>query len=208
MEQVIEQLYGLKVGDKVQYIGNNEKTYNKSIFNKKGVVNRIVPQTGEFHVKLEGIHYEVSFQRNDLLLLEQPEEEAADFEGLLTETSFMSAAQMKSYLTKYHDLQEGKDFSVTDRDGTKEVMLNNEKYVTVLKDLFSLEKVNKELVETKMKDFKHTMLPQFTAEGALSLTFKASNWTFRTHLAPWSIQYSLLLQYGLDLYEEWGFENN
>lgn len=208
METKVEELYGLKIGDKVKYIGNEEKYYNKIFFNKEGVVTKIIPPTGEFHVKFPDVQYEVSFQRNDLLLLDGNENKEVDFEGQLTEVNELSLPEMRSYLKKYHDLQEGKDFSLTDRDGKKEVMLTNEKYVTVLKDLFSLEKVSKELADKSLNDFKHTMLPEINENCSVSLTFKIANWTFRTHLTPWSIQYALLAQYGLDLYDEWGIKKS
>lgn len=203
---MLEELYGLKIGDEVKYIGNDENAYNSDIFNKTGIVKNILPKTGEFYVSLDEIHYNVSFQRVDLLLLSESLREKVEFEGQLTETNFMTLPEMKEYLNKYHEFIEGKDFSITEQNGKKEVMLRNDKYAALIKDLFSIEKVSKELTGKSSRDFKHSMLPEITSDGTVSLIFKASDWTFRTHVMPFSIQYSLLLSFDVDIYKEWGFE--
>jgi heme oxygenase len=205
--QTVDNLYGLKVGDKVQYIGNNEQFYNKSLFNKIGDIVKILPSTGEFVVKINELHYDVSFSRNDLYLIDSYERLDVDFEGILTQANLMTVNEMCGYLTKYHDLVEGKDFSLSVRDDLNEVFLTNDKYATLIKDLIDVQKVNRELANSYTDDFKQKMKTVVQHTGAVSLMFKISNWTFRTHLTPWTIQHSLLLNYDVNLYEEWGFKN-
>lgn len=204
MNQIVKELYGLKIDDSVQYIGNNENHFSKNLFNRKGKVKSIIPATGEFHVKLEGIEYAVSFQRYELLLLDSEEIKEVNFESQLTNDTKLTLNDMRSYLKKYHNLIEGKHFSLSNVNENKEVMLNNEKYALLIKELLTVNKVTKELTSDNTLEFKHTMLPEISKNGSISISFQISDWKFRTHLSPWGVQYSLLFQYGIDLYEEWG----
>jgi hypothetical protein len=204
--ETVEEMFGVKVGDTVKYVANNEKDYPKSLFDKEGQVTRIIPKTGEFHVKIEGVHYEVSFGRTDIVNLSAPEIEEIAFEGRLTETPSMSMGEMKSYLKHYHDFSEYYDFSLVEINGKKEVNLKNEAYAKLVEELFALEKVDAALAESTSKDFKGTMGIEIK-DSSVTSRFRASDWTFRTHLAPWTIQSSFFAQFGIDLFKEWGFKN-
>lgn len=207
MEQkTVESLYGLKIGDRVKCLLDNTETYGKNFFNKQGQITKILPETAEFHVRFEDVPYQVSFQRVFLLSYNEFNQHVEEFTGQLTETMTMSAYQMRSYLDQYHNLKEGTDFAITNEGRLKEVILTNEKYVRLIKDLFSIESVSKELVGNRTNDFKHTMMPSIKQEGNISLTFNTSDWTFRTHLTPWGIQRSLLALYDLDIDKEWKFK--
>lgn len=203
----VDSLYGLKIGDKVQYIANNEKDYNKLVFNKIGEVKKIVAATGEFIVGFDDLHFDVSFQRPGLLLLDESNKEIVEFNGVLTETTTLNSSEIRGYLTKYHDFVEGSDFSVSTRDDVNEIMLLNDKFASMIKDLIDIQKVNREFLGTASKDFKHTIKPAILYGEAVSVSFKIANWTFRTHLTPWTVQHSFLLNYNINLYEEWGFTN-
>ncbi|AEO93648.1 gp389 [Bacillus phage G] len=207
MSDTVEELYGLKVGDRVKYVENDIKVFGETYFNKEGVLTNIIPQTGEFRVRIDGRHFDVSFQRYSLILLDDSDRKEIKFEKQLLEVNSLSLGEMKNYLRMHHDLKEGVDYSISERDGKNEVILKNEKYALLLKDLVSVENVSRELTGKSNGKFKSTIMPSISQNQAYSLSFKVANWEFGTHLTPWGIQYFVLSHYGFNPYKEiFGYE--
>lgn len=204
-EKTVSSLYGLKVGDHIKYVANNKEHFDPLIFNLEGQIENIKPFTGEFIVRSKQTPFMVSFSRTDLLLLGVTRDKNVDFHGIIFDTPSLSLNEMYSYLTKYHDLNEGIDFSLSYRDEKKEVHLTNTSYASLVKDLITMRKVNKEIGEKNHRDFKHTMKTE-VINDAISLRFKLSDWTFRTHLTPWGLQQSFFIQHDLDMQNEWGID--
>ncbi|MNC23613.1 hypothetical protein D3C81_1327590 [compost metagenome] len=206
----VQQLYGLKVGDSVQYIGD-ETRHVKDIIYKIGPIVEIEPRGGQFYVKFNDIAYNVSFARQDLLLLENKQQEEIDFNGILVDREDLTIDEMRSYLLKYHGFTEGLDFAVTLREINnetyKEVFLTHPSYVKLMKDLFSFQKAREVLTGENVKDFKNTFRTTILEGSAISASFKISSWTFRTHVLGWHVQKYLAMVFGVDLMYELGLEN-
>lgn len=199
----INQLHDIKIHDKVLFASDDRQAYSFNYFKKQGTVLDIIRQTNEIYVKFEN-DMMISCERFRVILLDGKEQEEVDFEGQITEQKTISLGEMRNYLKKYHSFHEGNDFSISHRDDSKLVMLSNEKYVQLLKDLFSVEKVEKELTGVETISFNHTMKSVITPEQYVYLSFEIADWTFKTHLSPWNIQLNMLKSYDLDLYKEWG----
>lgn len=203
-EVKVESLYGLKIGDTARYIGD-ESRHVKDIIGKEGPIVNIEPRGGQFHIKFDDVSYIVSFGRQDLLLIDGQPQKEEKFEGVLIDQEDLNSSQMRYYLNKYHNFKEGINYAVTDRDEIKEIFLENESYVKFMKDLITIEKTRQFLTDDNVKQFYETFRTNIYDGGAISVSFKISKWTFRTHVLGWSVQRYLAGFFGLDLFHEMGF---
>lgn len=197
----VNSLYGLKVNDRVQIISYNNELYGDSNFlNLFGTINNIVAETGEFRVLVDTFTIPVSFQRIYLRLASEKEREKVDFSGILFDNENLTLEEMVSYLDKYHNLIEGKDFAISNREGVNEIILTNNKYCSLLQDMIALQEVNKELELSSYKNIVYNIKRDIGE--ASSLSFFIAGWTFRTHLTPFTIQHAFLSMYGINSYKE------
>ncbi|MNJ90440.1 hypothetical protein D3C87_80370 [compost metagenome] len=196
----VDSLYGIKVGDLVRYVANDSDKYDSSVFNLCGKVIKIVAETGEFVVQSVDLTFPVSFQRVGLSLITNNDKEKIDFSGTLFDEKDLTLEEMIAYLSKYHNLIEGKDFGIYEQGEIREVILTNENYCSLIKDIISLQKVNRELGLSSSKNIAYSM--KRNIGDASSLSFKLSNWVFKTHITPVAIQHAFLFMNGIDSYAE------
>lgn len=203
------ELYGLKIGDRVTYIGKDLKKEYPTRFMEKmqassGIVTDIVPRNGEFHVTLTEINSRISLQRQHLIL-EDDKRLSEEFDGQIISSKNISTSQMRYHLTNYHELIEGEDFGIFDANNKKQVILTNEKFVNLIKDLTTMQKVSSELAEEEMQDITNSLSLSINSDRSTTSSFFASNWFFQTHLTPFKIQCALYSQYGLDPEKDLGY---
>lgn len=204
------ELYGLRIGDRVRYIGSDTRSARSVFLNRIGTVDKIIPPMGQFQVAFddrEVAYVSVSCHRYELSLLINEERDDTEFEGRLITVKTMTIGQLCSYLNRYHGLTEGKDFAVTERDRTREVFLSNDAYCRLIDHLTTLDEVGQIVSDTDYESFDerfdqtliNTLELGVTPEGAVFSRFKTAGWVFKTHLTPWTIQKTFLRDHGFNL---------